>query len=98
MRYKRLGAVVYRLVDGHVDDVCGDARGEDEVAEALGGEDFAGVFGAEVDAVDVGGHEVLVGFEGLLEQGLGVAGAGVGYEDVEFAEVGYDLFDGGLHG
>jgi hypothetical protein len=78
--------------------VRGDGGCEDEVAEALGGEDFAGVFGAENDAIDVGGHEVFVGVEGLLEEGLGIAGSGVGDEDVEFAEVGYDLLDRSLYG
>lgn len=78
--------------------MCGDAGCQYQVAEALGGEDFAGVFGAEDDAVDVSGHQVPVCFEGLLEQGLGIAGAGIGDEDVEFAEVGYDLLDCGLYG
>nr|POE98316.1 hypothetical protein CFP56_64909 [Quercus suber] len=46
------GRVVHGLVDGDVDDVGRDARGDDQIAEALGLEDRAGRPGAEEDAID----------------------------------------------
>jgi hypothetical protein len=45
-------AVVDGLVDGHVDYVAGDGRGDDEVAGTLALEDFSRVFCAVDDSID----------------------------------------------
>lgn len=49
--YECFGAVVYWLIDWHIDDVCAHAGGYDEAAAALSFEDLANVFGAIYDAV-----------------------------------------------
>lgn len=51
MRDEGLGGVVHWLIHGHVDNVAAHAGCDDEVAEALALEDFAGVLGAEDYAV-----------------------------------------------
>ena len=52
MRHSSLGHVVDRLVDGNVDDMRRDARGDDQVAETLFLEDGSGVLGRVDDAID----------------------------------------------
>jgi hypothetical protein len=52
MRHECFSAIVDRLVNRDVDDVCAHTRGDDENTAALALEDFADVFGAVDNAID----------------------------------------------
>lgn len=52
MSYEGFGGIVNWLVGWNIDDVRADARGDNEVSEALPLENLTHVFGAEEDAVN----------------------------------------------
>ena len=91
VRHCGLGRVVYRLVDGDIDDMRGYTRRDDQVALALGLEHGASILRAEEHPVEIHAHLRPVLVESLLEDRFADRHTRVRDEDVNLTEITHDF-------